>query len=175
MPKIAIISDIHNNEINLEKVLDYCNAQKIETIICCGDLASKETLDFMNDIYAGIILYIFGNADYDDLRDLEDEKKYRNTYIFKNFGEANIEKKAVAFTHYQQKAKSLARTKKYNFVFYGHTHKPWISSVKTTADQGKECTILNPGNVAGDIYPPTFAVWDTEKNSFELIRIHNLV
>ena len=168
MPKIAIISDIHNNEINLEKVLDYCNAQKIETIICCGDLASKETLDFMNDIYAGIILYTFGNADYDDLRDLEDEKKYRNTYIFKNFGEANIEKKAVAFTHYPQKAKSLARTKKYNFVFYGHAHKPWEEIIDN-------CKVLNPGNVAGDIYPPTFAVWDTEKNSFELIRIHNLV
>lgn len=167
MPKITIISDIHNNEINLKKVLDYCECEKIETIICCGDMASKETLDFMNDTFPGIILYTFGNADYDDLRDLEEEKKYRNTYIFKDFGEANIEKKAVAFTHYPQKAKSLARTKKYNFVFHGHTHKPWEKIVDN-------CKILNPGNVAGDIYPPTFAVWETDTDKFKLIRIHNL-
>ena len=39
---VAIISDIHNNEVNLRKVLDYCKAQEIDTIICCGDLASQE-------------------------------------------------------------------------------------------------------------------------------------
>ncbi|MFZ2193099.1 MAG: YfcE family phosphodiesterase [Candidatus Moraniibacteriota bacterium] len=167
MAKIVIISDIHNNEINLKKVLDYCEREKIETIICCGDMASKEVLDFMNDTYSGIILYTYGNADYDDLRDLEEAKKYRNTYIFKDFGEANIEKKAVAFTHYPQKAKSLARTKKYNFVFHGHTHKPWEEIIDN-------CKILNPGNVAGDIYPPTFAIWETDTDKFELIRIHNL-
>ena len=198
MSKIAIISDIHNNIVNLKKVLDFCGREKIETIICCGDLASLETLDFMNDNFSGNILYIFGNADYDDVRNLINEKqkechselvsesqkercrnkfgmtvKYKNAYLFPDFGEAVIEKKNVAFVHYPDKAKGLARSGKYDFVFYGHTHKPWIEKMKADANQ-KECTLLNPGTTAGEIYPPTFAVWETEHDKFDLIRIHEL-
>ena len=40
---IAIISDIHDNIPNLKKVLDYCRENKVEKIICCGDLATLET------------------------------------------------------------------------------------------------------------------------------------
>ncbi|MFZ2976176.1 MAG: YfcE family phosphodiesterase [Candidatus Moraniibacteriota bacterium] len=181
MPKIAITSDIHNNEVNLQKVLDFCGREKIETMICCGDMASLETLDFMNDNFSGNILYTYGNADYDDLLELADEKKYRNTYIFKKFGEAVIDPakpngrgaRNVAFVHYPQEAKGLARTGKYDFVFYGHTHKPWVEKFKADANQ-KECTLLNPGTLAGEIYPPTFAVWETDTDKFDLIRIHEL-
>ena len=45
--QIVIFSDAHNNEVNLGKVLDFCVREKITTVICCGDLASRETLDLM--------------------------------------------------------------------------------------------------------------------------------
>ena len=185
--KIAIISDIHNNEVNLKKVLDYCGKNKIEKIICCGDLASRETLDFLNDNFAGVIYYTFGNADYDDLRELETLKKYRNTFLYKNFGEVEFDEnpvksadkktRKIAFVHFPREAKALAETGKYDFVFYGHTHKPWLSSVKTSASKTEtinNCMMLNPGNAAGEIYPPTFAVWETESGKFELIRVHEI-
>jgi len=184
--KIAIISDIHNNEVNLKKVLDFCAREKVEAIVCCGDLASKEVLDFLNDNFSGKIYYTFGNADYDELTELwtgssaprksgSDEKViYRNTFLYKDFGEAIVENKVIAFVHYPDIAKSLARTGKYDFVFYGHTHKPWIVSAE--APSGKKYTLLNPGTTGGEIYPPTFAVWDTtkEKEPFQLNRIHDL-
>jgi putative phosphoesterase len=171
--KTAIISDVHNNEVNLKKVLDFCMREGIKTIVCCGDLASKETLDFLCDNFSEIILYTFGNADYDDLRELVPQKKYRNAHLFENFGEAIVEKKNVAFVHFPDKAKSLARTGKYDFIFYGHTHKPWINKARADANQ-KEYTLLNPGTTAGEIYPPTFAVWNNENDDFQLIRIHEL-
>jgi putative phosphoesterase len=65
---IAIISDIHDNIPNLKKALDYCMLNKIEKIICCGDLASLETLDFLNDNFGGEIFYTFGNMDNDFLQ-----------------------------------------------------------------------------------------------------------
>ncbi len=183
--QIAIISDIHNNEINLDKVLRHCAENKISTLICCGDLASREILELMNDNFSGEIYYTFGNADYSELRELENREKYRNTYIFKNVGEAIFDGKRIAFTHYPATAKKLSKTLKYAFVFYGHTHKPWVASVETmvarrqrlsrrSADQRKKCTMLNPGNVAGEIYPPTFAIWNTENDNFKLLRIHDL-
>lgn len=173
--KIAIISDIHNNTTSFKKVLDYCARENITVIICCGDLASMETLDFLNDNFSGRIYYTFGNMDDEHLINYNFEDKYKNTWIFRNFGEAEIGTKKLAFTHYPEEAKELCDTGKYDFVFYGHTHKPWSSEAlaKETLGQ-KKCTMLNPGNVAGEIYPPTFAVWNTENNSFALIRINEL-
>lgn len=175
--KIAIISDVHNNETNLKKVLDYCGREKIETIICCGDLASKETLDFLNDNFTGTTYYTFGNMDNDQLTNFELSGAYKNTKIYKNFGETEIDgnpekpnghgARKIAFVHYPEIAKELCLTGKYDFVFYGHTHKPWEETVGN-------CRMLNPGNVAGEIYPPTFAVWETSSDKFELIRIHGL-
>jgi len=164
---IAITSDIHNNEVNLKKVLDHCRKNKVQTIVCCGDIASKETLDFMCDNFSGNILLTFGNAEYDDLRDLAKEKQYKNCYIFSKFGEANLEKYPIAFVHYPDRAKELARTGRYTHVFYGHTHKPWEV-------MSGNCKLLNPGTTAGEIYPPTFALWETKENKFSLIRIHEL-
>ncbi|MCX6761552.1 MAG: YfcE family phosphodiesterase [Candidatus Moranbacteria bacterium] len=165
--QIAITSDIHNNEVNLDKVLRYCAEQKITTLICCGDLASREVLDLMNDNFAGVIYYTFGNADYTELRELDSVEKYRNTFLFKNFGETKIDGKLIAFVHFPREARKLAETGKYAFVFYGHTHKPWEEIIGN-------CKMLNPGNVAGEIYPPTFAVWNTKNDGFKLIRVHDL-
>ncbi len=177
---ISIISDIHNNEVNLKKVLDYCRKNEIKKIICCGDLASKETLDFLNDNFFGDIFYTFGNMDNDQLLNFEKDAEYKNTKIFKDFGEATFSsspargealkegwEQKIAFVHYPEVAKKLAQTKKYNFVFHGHTHKPWMEKIDN-------CLVLNPGNVAGEIYPPTFAVWNTEDGKFELIKVHDL-
>jgi len=173
--KIAIISDVHNNLVNLKKVLDYCAKENISSIICCGDLASLETLDFLNDNFNGKIFYTFGNMDNDQLKDHELADRYKKTRLFTNYGETEITGFKIAFVHYPDKAENLCRTGKYDFVFYGHTHKPWISSAKAADYQGpRNCTMLNPGNVAGEIYPPTFAVWDMDKNDFQLINIHQL-
>jgi putative phosphoesterase len=165
---IAIISDIHNNEVNLKKVLDYCGREKIGTIICCGDLASLETLDFLNENFSGEIYYTFGNMDNDYLKSYSFENnQYKKTKIFKEYGEAEIDDKKIAFVHFPKIAQELAETKKYDFVFYGHTHKPWEEIIGN-------CKMLNPGNVTGQFYLPTFAVWNTEDGNFKLIRIHEL-
>ena len=165
--KIAIISDVHNNLVNLKKVLDFCEQKKIKTIICCGDLANKETLDFLNDNFSGTIHYSFGNMDDDQLRNVPAEAQYKHTFLYKNFGETEIGGKKISLVHYPDMARELCETEKYKFVFYGHTHKPWEENI------GK-CKMLNPGNVAGEIFPPTFAVWDDQTDNFQLVRIHSL-
>lgn len=196
---IAITSDIHNNLANLRKVLGYCASKKISTMICCGDLASMETLDFLNDNFSGEIFYCFGNMDQGHLsmetlkhisiKASEHKNKnavyYKNTIIYSDFGEIKIAGKSIAFIHYPDKARKLAESGKYDFVFYGHTHKPWVASVsadakamadkKTSADRRlKKCVMLNPGNIANELYPPTFAIWNTENDEFELVRVNEL-
>jgi hypothetical protein len=166
--KIAIISDIHDNIPNLKKVLDYCALNKIKKIICCGDLASIETLDFLNDNFEGEIYFTFGNMDNDYLQNYHfKNKEFKKTKIFKKEGEVEISGNKIAFVHFPRIAKGLCKTGKYNFVFYGHTHKPFEEIIN-------DCKMLNPGTVAGQFYPATFAVWETENDKFDLIRIDQL-
>lgn len=165
---IAIISDIHDNIPNLDKVLGYCRQNKIKKIICCGDLATIETLDNLNENFSGEILFAFGNMDQGHVADYNFPKnEYLNTKIFPEFGSIIVEKTRAAFVHYPDVAKRLCETGDYDYVFYGHTHKPWTEKIES-------CVLLNPGNVANQYYPPTFAIWDTKKNSFKLIRINEL-
>lgn len=165
--KIAIISDVHDNEVNLKKALDFCAREKIETIICCGDLGNIETLEYFSDNFSGTIHFTFGNADWSWEKECAALGKYKNIFLYKNFGEAEIGQKKVAFAHYPEMAKKLCQSGKYEFVFHGHTHKPWEENIGN-------CKILNPGNVAGTFYPPTFAVWETDSDKFNLVRIHEL-
>lgn len=177
--KIAIISDVHDNIPNLKKVLDYCNekisaSRRIEKIICCGDLASFETLEYLNENFiigsstSESIYFTFGNMDDDYLKDYHfKDNKFRKTKIFKKEGEAEIDNKKIAFVHFPRIAKGLCKTGKYSIVFYGHTHKPWEETINN-------CKMLNPGTVAGQFYPATFAIWNTESDKFELVRIDQL-
>jgi putative phosphoesterase len=165
---IAIISDIHDNIPNLKKALDYCMLNKIEKIICCGDLASLETLDFLNDNFGGEIFYTFGNMDNDFLQNYPFENdQYKKTKVFKDFGETELDGKRVAFVHFPKEAHELCESGKYKFVFYGHTHKPFEESVNN-------CKMLNPGNVANQFCLPTFAIWETEEDKFSLVRVNEL-
>ncbi len=169
---VAIISDVHDNLPNLNKVLTYCQQNHIQEIICCGDLASQETLDYLANNFSGKVYFVFGNMDqghYDEKKFIFNKipLNYKNVSIFPNQGEIEISSYKIAFTHFPDKAQQLCQTQKYDYVFYGHTHKPWEEKIKN-------CLILNPGNVANQIYPPTFAVWNTTKNEFQLIRINQL-
>lgn len=165
---IAIISDIHDNIPNLKKVLNFCRGEKIEKIICCGDLATMETLAYLNQNFAGEIFFTYGNMDQGHIADYDfPDNEYFNTKIFPEIGKHNFGKTRVAFVHYPDVSKRLCETADYDFVFYGHTHKPWTEKIEN-------CIMLNPGNVANQYYPPTFAIWNTNDNQFKLIRINEL-
>ncbi|MEK7072483.1 MAG: metallophosphoesterase family protein, partial [Patescibacteria group bacterium] len=73
----------------------------------------------------------------------------------------------IAFCHYPEKAKELAQSAKYNMVFYGHTHKPWIEKIDHTI-------LANPGTLGGMFSKATFSLLDTESNNLELKILENI-
>ncbi len=166
--KIAIISDVHNNLVNLKKTLVLSKKKGIENLICCGDLASRETFDFLADNFSGDVFLAFGNMDDEHMEDFKYVDSYRNIQIFSKFGEAEFDKQKIAFVHYPDKARRLAESGKYDFVFYGHTHKPW-------EEMFGQCKMLNPGCITGDRFQPTFAIWDTNNNDFRLVLLNEIM
>lgn len=163
--KIVIISDAHNNLVRLQRILDYCQKEKISGLVSCGDLASMETLDFLIANFSGPIWHVLGNMDKDFLqKKIIQITQRKNATIFPDFGELTLKKKKMAFVHFPQKAQELFSTKKYEVVFYGHTHQPWLEK-----EAGRY--LINPGNVTGDRCSATFAVWEVEKNHFQLLPV----
>lgn len=151
--KIAILSDTHDNWANFKKSIDWINKEGIKLILHCGDISRQEIIKDAQEIFNGEIKFVKGNADFD--LDFPDKMEL----------EFNSQK--IAFTHFPNIAKKLAQSKNFDLVFYGHTHRPWDEKVG-------ECHMVNPGELAGQFYKATFAVYDTVSKTLELKILERL-
>lgn len=131
----------------------------------CGDICNQEIMQMAEDRFEGEILFVKGNGDY-HLHDIEDMM------------EVVMDTKKVAFIHYPDLARKLAESGEFDLVFYGHTHKPWEETVlvppKPNGEGGGTCRLVNPGELAGQRYKPTFAIYDTETDKLELKVVEQL-
>jgi uncharacterized protein len=165
--KIAIISDSHDNIPNIEKFLLWAKENKIETIIHCGDIAAPRVVkEVFEPQFAGEMHLVHGNvSDRDVLYEVCDEiKKFT---LHGDEGELEVDEIKMAFCHFPEKANELAESNKYDVVFYGHTHKPWIEKVGNAQ-------IVNPGTLAGLFSKATFSVYDTKTKELKLKLLEKL-
>jgi len=161
--KLAIISDTHDNIPNIEKFLSWAKENKIESIIHCGDIATGDTVEFLGQNFFGDIHLVYGNMDFsyrDDIYLASDNPK--NIKLHGDEGNLSLVKYKIAFCHHPETAKKLAQSGKYNLVFYGHTHKPWMETLPNG------CQLINPGTLGGVFNPASFAIFDTDNNNLEL-------
>jgi len=171
--KIAIVSDTHNNWANFEKAIKWIMNEKIQLILHCGDICNQETIDKAKKLFEGPsfakasegrgIKFVKGNGDF-DLPDLPDELKME---VEGAFAEASATRRKIGMSHFPAEAKKMAQSGKFDMVFYGHTHRPWDEKVNN-------CHMINPGELAGQFYKPTFAVYDTVTGKLELKILEKL-
>lgn len=165
---IAIISDTHDNLANTKKCAQFLEKEKIKTIIHCGDIFKPETIQEILKFLKAKIHIIFTPADasFSDIpkNSFDGLKGVR---VYENFGEITADGKKIAFCHFPEVIEQLAKTKKYDLIFYGHTHKPWLAKTGKTK-------IINPGNLANLFYKATFALYDTKKDKLELKILEKL-
>lgn len=157
--KIAILSDSHDNLANLEKFLSLVKGEKINFLIHCGDVCNGETLRKIRKDFRGEVFLCLGNADIkESILGLRDNPKIK---VFKDFGEIEIDKLKIGFCHNRNLAKKFFETKKYDFVFYGHSHRPSLK------EKGG-LILANPGTIASLFFKATFAILDTETKNLSL-------
>jgi putative phosphoesterase len=166
--RIAIASDSHDNIPNIQKFLDWVNKNNIERIIHCGDICAASAMREIGQKFNGPIYFILGNVS-SDLETLKAKSADLDnvTIYYDGTGELEIDDKKIAFNHYLAKAEKLAKTGKYDAVFYGHSHKPWEKQIGQTK-------LLNPGTLGGMFYKATFAVYDTETDKTQLIILEKI-
>lgn len=161
--RLAVISDIHDNLVNLKKGLDWFKTNGIEKIICAGDITNLETINFLAGNFLGEIFIVKGNVDNYENSDL---KSFSNLNYLGEIGFINIAGLNIGLCHEPEKIKKLKNLSEDipDFIFYGHTHKPWL-------EKSGETIIANPGTLGGVFYPATFAILETGNKNLELKRL----
>ncbi len=165
--KIAIVSDSHDNIINIEKFLTWAEKQEIDIIIHCGDIAAPSVIKELFSSFGGDIHLVHGNVS--DRESLEKTcSGFKNITLHGDEGKLELDERKIAFCHFPEQAQKLAETGDYQLVFYGHTHKPWM---ETLANKSQ---LINPGTLGGLFQTATFAVYDTQKGTLVLKEVSRL-
>lgn len=158
--KIAIIADIHDNIFNLEKCLRICQENKVDKIICCGDVGNFETLKYISSNFLGEIFLVEGNA---ETFSKKEAAKLKNINYQGLIAYVKLDNLNIGFCHRSVDIPKVSKgfEGKLDFIFYGHSHKPWLERKDGVA-------LINPGNIANIYYQATFALLDLKTKNLEL-------
>lgn len=159
--KIAIISDTHDNLATLDKFISFAKIAEVGTVIHCGDVADGPTLEHLVQNLNVPVFLALGNMDYVDRLETIIKKYPNRITLFENFGKAELCGLNIGFCHHIQTARDNAKKGNFDFVFYGHSHKPWMENIGS-------CVMANPGNLAGMFYKATFATLDAKTKKLDL-------
>lgn len=138
---IGVFGDSHDNVAAISKAVEFFNKQKVNFVVCTGDLVSPFSVDFLKGLDADLV-GVFGNNEGDKwninrmLKDLDTE--------FQDFLELKLEGRDIAIYHGHNAEilDALVRSHKYDIVMSGHTHTPEITLEETTL-------VVNPGELCG--------------------------
>jgi len=173
--QIAVLSDIHDNIWNLEKVINQIK-NHVGAVIFCGDFCAPFVASYFANLGTSVYASL-GNNDQDQLGILKwGGKTFHLTALWEEYGKAKFDGKKIAFCHYPKLGELLAKTGEFDAVFYGHTH-------QTKNEKYTKTLLLNPGAVCG-INPrailgignekpgiPSYGLYDTKTNSAKIIQI----
>lgn len=157
---IAVISDTHDNIFRLKRAIEKINNKNINIVFHCGDIG-VETIKILQKEKFTVYAVCGNSDDYNILKNIINNS---NIKLFEDAGESIIDGINIAITHYPDLARLLASSKKYNVIFYGHTHKKKIEEVYNTQ-------LINPGDIEGRNKNPSFLIYNTTNKNFEFINI----
>jgi putative phosphoesterase len=158
---VAVFSDTHDNIENVKKLIEDINKKNIKICFHCGDIVSPFTLQLFENLNSKVYV-VFGNNDGDKVNLLKNAPK--NVELYNFFGEVVIERNKIAFTHFDFFAFALAFSQKYDFVFFGHTHKKFKKKIGKTI-------LLNPGDIFGLYEDPSYAIVDLKKKKIKFEKL----
>nr|WP_048187526.1 YfcE family phosphodiesterase [Methanococcus voltae] len=187
--RIGIISDTHIpdrhtcreiddiNECIKEQFSEYVENElkKVDLIIHCGDLTSKEVIEKLNELKSTKykLILVKGNIDrYDPiLSKIDLPQEYE--FIVNGLKIGVIHGNTIEPRGDKLKLKYMALEKGWDVLISGHTHIPMIESVEGF---DKTIMLLNPGSFTCPRIPlKTFIILDFENNKLNKIELKEVL
>lgn len=139
--KIAIISDTHNHQENIQKAILRIHKFEPAILIFCGDATTLESIQWFCEYP---IIYTYGNCDVLTgeislfLKALKNNSFAGNYYKGELFGK----KIGVTHSHIPGVLEDMQNNNQFDYIFTGHTH------LRMDEKTGKT-RIINPGAIGG--------------------------
>jgi len=160
--KIAVVSDSHDNKVNLEKIVSIANERKCDYLLHLGDIVAPITAQVLAG-FNGMVNAVFGNCDGDVLN---------LKRVFNSFG-GDIEKapvslvladKNIVMLHEPHLLDFLIKAQETDFIFYGHLH---------TVDVRKSgrTFVMNPGDAGGLVRKASFFILNLPAEEYERVDL----
>lgn len=171
--KIGVISDTHDQFLLIQKAVEEFNKKEVEVVIHCGDWVSPFILQFFQNLKAPIYT-VFGNNDGDKVRHIifKDKLNLNIQYSKNGFFELEFDNRIIGILHGESKKiiEALVASKKYDAIFYGHTH-------QKVNEKHKNTLLLNPGSLMietnDSLKGASIAIYDTTKNDAYHINLES--
>jgi putative phosphoesterase len=163
--RIGIVSDTHDDEGNVKKIVRIFKKENIENVIHLGDYVSPPLVRLFKDFK---LTGIFGNNDGYKFGLMKAFSEIGGT-ILGDFGKIILDGLCFALYHgeFREISEALAGSGDYDVVLCGHFHK----SEQTVF--GKTL-LLSPGSAHSYFTKdssPTFGIFNTAEKNFEIISI----
>ena len=171
---IGVISDTHNDVETIRKAVNLFNLRGCDMVLHCGDIFSPSAAQEFSKLQCGFKA-VFGNNDF-DRAGLEN--------VISDFGiirpapfEFKISNKLFVMSHKLENIYLSANEKKYDYILYGHLHKPRIEKRNYVPDNAQgnaqsKTLLLNPGEACGYRYgAKTAALIDLILDSAEIVDL----
>ncbi len=136
---IGVLSDTHNDFASIDRAIKFFNLRNVDLVLHCGDIFSVNAAKEFTKLNCGFKA-VFGNNDI--------EQAELETTI-SNFGMINaapfefkVSGKMFIMMHRPVNLEVLAKSGKYDYILYGHLHKPAVEKIEKT-------TVLSPGEACG--------------------------
>lgn len=157
MSLVGVISDTHDNIVNVRRAVERFNALELDRVVHCGDIIAQFVLAEFGKLRAPLSA-VFGNCD-GDRRSLEQRAREFGFELAEGPLEFRAGGRRFTVTH-----EPLARVPDCDFYLHGHSH-------KLRHDAGPP-VVVNPGEGCGYLTGrATCAVVDTASGSVELLDI----
>lgn len=165
--KLGVLSDTHNNIPNLLKALQLFREEGIVQLMHCGDMADMLTARQMTGFD---VIYVNGNMDSsaEAINHVVWTLNPQNE-IPGDVYEGMLDGVKIGATHGHLTGKldKLIRSRRYKYVFHGHTHRQRDEMIGKTR-------IINPGALGGARYEPrTVCIVDLDKDDVRFIPVSN--
>jgi putative phosphoesterase len=161
--KVAIISDVHDNVWNLERVLAAISRDGAQALIMCGDFCAPFTLRQIATSFAGPVHAVFGNNDGDRWLLSRVAAEAGCLALYGDYAELQLDGAKVFVCHYQDVGRHIAASGRFQAVFYGHSHVAELTQGPSLA--------LNPGEVMGRFGKVTYGLYDTAANEGSICEL----
>lgn len=135
---LGVLSDTHDNVATARTGIETLRAAGAEFLIHCGDVGGERIFDLLAGMPSA---FVWGNNDY-DRASLRRYAIDLGIQCFEEFGELELSKKKIAFTHGDNptlvRRATTAAKDPYDYLFVGHSH------LRTDKHIGK-LRMVNPG------------------------------